>query len=784
MPKNIVILSDGTGNSAASLAKTNVWRLYRALDLAAPRSPGDDLQVAIYRDGVGTSSFKPLALLGGIFGLGLSRNVVELYKFLCRTYEPGDRIFAFGFSRGAFTIRVLVAFVLNQGVLCCRTEEDLDRYAVDAYRSYRRRYKLPLWGTKLDYENSDAAQLQTVGLVDRLRNLRDGAIRLWRWSTGTTQYSEIPHGEVEAVRFVGVWDTVAAYGLPLDELTRGIDEWVWPLSMPNYTLSAKVELARHALALDEERDSFRPLLWDEGPEQELADAGRTEEGRLKQVWFAGVHANVGGGYADDTLSYVPLEWMMEEARQAGLRFNDRALCESHPPPNPFGRIYDSRGGIGAYYRYQPRRISSLLLKPKSDTLILRDPRRGSRGFLRNVLVHESVLERIERGLDRYAPVSITDRFSVETMPGGPHVRASMRPSPSQDPSWQRLWNDVWRRRVNYFGTVAASFLLALLPLWQSVWPPSACVGPQCALSDPIRAAGGFLPGFASVWIEAFANAPATFAVAIAAIWLLMGRSAWLRQRIRDDARAVWSPGSGRQTSWLDRPIAWLRTRRGYQTALQQLKWVVGPFLLGFSLLLVILLGLGVTLYLAGLRTHLAAAERSGEICRYGPRSSEAAASAPSTAHLTSELCWRTAASVVAGERYRATLTVTSEWWDDSIPASPLGFANDRMPWWLRWAPLVRRSMTDRWFQPILRIEPPDGPAHLQALDFRCECGLGSRLGTFVADFSAPAGGRVSLFVNDAVVGWAGIDATWYENNRGSADLAIAPLRPPNVGLDR
>ena len=115
MPKNIVLLSDGTGNSASKLLKTNVWRIYESLDLDDPTA-----QVACYDDGVGTSSFKPLALLGGTFGVGLARNVLRLYRFTCEHYEPGDRIYAFGFSRGAFTIRVLVALLCDQGIIKTR----------------------------------------------------------------------------------------------------------------------------------------------------------------------------------------------------------------------------------------------------------------------------------------------------------------------------------------------------------------------------------------------------------------------------------------------------------------------------------------------------------------------------------------------------------------------------------------------------------------------------------------------------------------------------------------
>jgi uncharacterized protein (DUF2235 family) len=101
MSRKIILLSDGTGNSSAKIWRTNVWRIFEALDLSSSD------QVAIYDDGVGTSSFKPLAMLGGAFGFGLKRNVINLYKFACRNYRSSsDEFFAFGFSRGAFTIRV------------------------------------------------------------------------------------------------------------------------------------------------------------------------------------------------------------------------------------------------------------------------------------------------------------------------------------------------------------------------------------------------------------------------------------------------------------------------------------------------------------------------------------------------------------------------------------------------------------------------------------------------------------------------------------------------------
>src|SRR6202012_1090993 len=108
MAKNIVLLSDGTGNSSAKLFKTNVWRLFQALDLRNAAK-----QVAFYDDGVGTSSFKWWAAFTGIFGIGLKRNVLDIYCFCCRNFNEGDKIFGFGFSRGSFTIRVVAGLIAS-----------------------------------------------------------------------------------------------------------------------------------------------------------------------------------------------------------------------------------------------------------------------------------------------------------------------------------------------------------------------------------------------------------------------------------------------------------------------------------------------------------------------------------------------------------------------------------------------------------------------------------------------------------------------------------------------
>src|SRR5439155_13633199 len=133
MGTRIILLYDGTGNSASKVWRTNVWRVFESLDLT-----GDE-QVARYDDGVGTSSFKPLAILGGAFGWGLKRNVIDLYEFVCCNYcSDDDEIFAFGFSRGAFTVRTVIGLIFDQGLVPYQSESELHKNARAAYRAYRR----------------------------------------------------------------------------------------------------------------------------------------------------------------------------------------------------------------------------------------------------------------------------------------------------------------------------------------------------------------------------------------------------------------------------------------------------------------------------------------------------------------------------------------------------------------------------------------------------------------------------------------------------------------------
>lgn len=244
MAKKIILLSDGTGNSAAAMWRTNVWRLYKTLDLS------DKDQLAYYQDGVGNSSIKPLAILGGAFGWGLKRNVIDLYTFLCRNYhsEEYPELYCFGFSRGAFTIRVLLGLVNSEGLVKASTERELKRLAKNAFRHYRGKA----------YKNR---MIQKLKVLQVFRKVRDMGIFLIEKIERLEAYTPKTAAEQfkPQVKFVGLWDIVAAYGLPFDELTRSWDA-LFPLSVPDRNLSNFVEKACHALALDDERNTFHPVL--------------------------------------------------------------------------------------------------------------------------------------------------------------------------------------------------------------------------------------------------------------------------------------------------------------------------------------------------------------------------------------------------------------------------------------------------------------------------------------------------------------------------------------------
>src|SRR6266852_9676263 len=288
MSKNIVLLSDGTGNSSSKLFKSNVWRLYQALNLKNPLE-----QVAYYDDGVGTSSFKPLAILGGVFGVGLKRNVIDIYSFCCRNYDAGDKIFGFGFSRGAFTIRVVAGFIARIGLVRYDgNDEHLARDAEIAYREYRKARNFRSGGNLL---------------IGPLRSLRDWVSHVILRKPSFAQLDLI---DVEKIDFLGVWDTVDAYGGPIEEITRAIDYWYWPLSMPDQFMNHKIGRACHALALEEERDAFRPVLWDDRYVRDRHGLVPLDQGWTPPRPAEPGEPHIDGGYSRAGLAYWTLAWMI------------------------------------------------------------------------------------------------------------------------------------------------------------------------------------------------------------------------------------------------------------------------------------------------------------------------------------------------------------------------------------------------------------------------------------------------------------------------------------------
>jgi uncharacterized protein (DUF2235 family) len=336
LPDKIVVWSDGTGNSSAKVWRTNVWRTFELLDLTGPD------QVARYDDGVGTSSFLPLALLGGAFGWGLKRNVIDLYKFVCRNYpskvdesHPAPKIYGFGFSRGAFTIRVLVGLILHQGLAPYHSEEDLHVRARSAYRAFRAE------------EFHSILRIETI-----FRAIRDAAFWLVDKILRRERPKSSDNRKVNEIEFLGLWDTVAPYGLPIDEMTRGVSQWIWPLELPDRVLRGQVQRACDALSIDDARTTFHPVLWTEEGEERVA---RRENGirltakeRISQVWFVGAHANVGGGYPDDALAHIPLYWIMREAHERGIKFKEPPL-----DPDAFKRAGSARDKDDANITHAP-----------------------------------------------------------------------------------------------------------------------------------------------------------------------------------------------------------------------------------------------------------------------------------------------------------------------------------------------------------------------------------------------------------------------------------------------
>ncbi len=312
MSKNIVVCLDGTWNQdeqrgVRASAPTNVVKLHRALA---------NEQFAFYFDGVGSQWGQKVR--GGAFGYGLFEQIKQGYDKIVDCYEPGDRIFLFGFSRGAYSARSLAGFIARCGVL--------KRESIGAVRAMA----LP------------PDELLRTDQDDNLKDpptAIDNAFVMYKLAYKPARHAEIAafkgqHAHDADIAVVGVWDTVGSLGLPTRGFLDVIEQKFLHLKDRHFgfldtALSDRVKAAYHALAIDEFREPFLPTLW---------EGARVNQpgSNVEQAWFCGAHSNVGGGYANAGLSDICLAWMMERAGRQGLRF-----AAPPPPGNATDRLNDS-----------------------------------------------------------------------------------------------------------------------------------------------------------------------------------------------------------------------------------------------------------------------------------------------------------------------------------------------------------------------------------------------------------------------------------------------------------
>ena len=361
--KRLVLCCDGTWNSADQESNhepcpTNVVRLgYRVAKRDAAGVP----QILYYDQGVGTGNTID-RLSGGALGKGLDDNIYDAYRFLVCNYEPGDELYFFGFSRGAFTARSVVGMARKCGILAAKHGRQYGR-ATELYR--------------------DASHPADPGPVG-FRN----------------DYCCYGKAELE-VKFIGVWDTVGALGIPM----RGL-RWLTKekYAFHDTELSGAVQNAYHALAIDEHRKPFEPAIWEYKPKPWQ---------HIEQVWFCGAHSDIGGGYErtrikgtpDDAprfeiqLADLALDWMIAKARACGLAFDDEVMSFNPLELDPLAKMHDSHTGL---YNLVPEydRVIGLATIDKART--------EERDLTQSL--HPSVLTRWDADA-RYRPESLRRYFA-------------------------------------------------------------------------------------------------------------------------------------------------------------------------------------------------------------------------------------------------------------------------------------------------------------------------------------------------------------------------------------
>lgn len=364
MPKNIIIFSDGTGQDGGKGNNTNIYKLFNMIE------DRTDEQIAFYDAGVGTGWHK---ITGNISGVGLSKNIQQCYRFIFDNYEAGDHIILFGFSRGAATVRSLSSFIHYFGIL-----------PKSRPKLIKRAYKI--------YKKSSG---------ETRKKLAD-------------EFVEKHHTMWANVHFLGCYDTVSALGVPNKTLALIIDKVTWfKHNFHNYDLSPSVRHAYQALAIDDERKTFSPKLWSSKTGMVKATDDKANNNKIeqtiRQVWFCGMHTDVGGGYKEQELSDIPLVWMTQQAVEKGLKIYPKHKIKIKEDVN--GEMHNSREGIYKLYRQKERYWQK---ENRTDELI----------------IHQSVFERIKNTENKsepaYAPWILNENKTKVTPIKEPWVKHELQ----------------------------------------------------------------------------------------------------------------------------------------------------------------------------------------------------------------------------------------------------------------------------------------------------------------------------------------------------------------------
>jgi uncharacterized protein (DUF2235 family) len=420
--KNIVICCDGTGNEISENI-SNVLKLYRVLRKTQNTEPR---QIVFYDPGVGTlarpdpfTKFKQdtVAVLGLALGYGLDDNVLKAYEFLIEYFEEGDDIFLFGFSRGAYTVRVLAGLVHKVGILA-PPQRNLAGAALTAYKQAGS-------GNEKSELNPGA-----VGVEDA-----DG--------TGPTsiddrgaQFARIVSTRWPTIKFVGVWDTVASVIVP-----RPDRFYAFSLQHLLHTQNnPSVRAFRHAIAMDERRRMFRLHQWDQPQtfmHNRFSRTNNSEVQDVLQVWFAGVHADIGGGYPEKEsgLSKFALIWMIEEAVKFGLTIDRRTLNQlawgvqrkgspfSYVAPDVRQEPHNSMSKVWRILEWIPKRDKFKEWAARRSVFGRYIPNAEPRYVPADAFIHESLIQRMEI-VPAYRPVNMPISYQIVPMSPGPAVHSN------------------------------------------------------------------------------------------------------------------------------------------------------------------------------------------------------------------------------------------------------------------------------------------------------------------------------------------------------------------------